>query len=395
MSSPFGLVLLSALATPPVAPVPACVKELGEIQQRNDFQTLVASAERCRAETGHPRTHYFVGVGQLGLEHRGHAIVALRHYEREAAEEPARIREVAALRLQQAVDEAGSLALQLVPAPAGEVNIVAEREDQEEPTLLVPLGILPSAPEGALLSLDRGRYRIKAVAAGYTSAEVTVVVDGQKIVVRLVPRAAPHRPPPPPTEVMFPRRPWYAATLAGAGILVVTGAPSLAFGATRLTRVLRRSEDLCAPIEALNGCRRDVAAAVTLRGVAAGLLGAGLGVTAGSLVARLSQKGQRRLAWSIGAAAGGVLALVGATVLGTSLRTFNTLNNDNTARLLWGDLYRDSMRSLSTSYTAGAGLFGAGLGLGVSSAVGLFLNSRTNPRSTRWQLQPQGVALRF
>jgi hypothetical protein len=397
----FSSALLMITMTAPVA-VPPCVDEVSTLLQREAFADAIVAAAECGAKTAHPRCFYLAGVARIALGQHAHAILQLQRYMAEdAPDEPKRLRDVARSRLDQAKALAVPMLLR-IDAGDGEISVRAAREEQGGEPLETPLTALEERDGSRVLWLDPGRHRITVDGEGYLRATraVTLVVGAPQVVLNLSLRApvAAAVPPPPPVKV-FPQRAWFALTGAVGGMNVLAGVSMLSLGWVRGNHQLDMSAASCRPIDPIDRCRGAFAKAVTLNGAGAGFLGAGLGVLTGGLTALVRGPSGRKLAWRVEAALGGGVLLAGAVLLGVSLRGFNQVNTDASLDAqLWEVEYKYAVSARGNQYTVGAGLVGAGVGLGASAALGLLVQRFVPANTTaagRWQVRPQGLAVAF
>jgi hypothetical protein len=407
--SPLLMIAMAGKPTAAAPPaVPPCVEEVNALLQREDFAGVLLAAERCGVKTAHPRAFYFAGVARIGLGQHAHAILELQRYlANDAPDEPKRLREVAGSRLVQAKAQSVPVLLRIAALDGeDEIRVTAEPEVQSGEPIRTPWTALEERDGGRVLWLDPGRYRVTIRDGGQLTATrpLTVVTGGAEIVlnVSLEAPVAAVAPPSPPPVFVFPRRAWFAVTGSTGGVNVLAGLSVLSLGWVQGNRQFGTSATSCQPITSiteLDRCRGIFAEVVTRYGAGAGLLGAGLGVFAGSLTALVQNPARRKLVWRIEVGIGGGVLLTGAVLLGVGLRNFNHLNTDaSSAALLWGGEYRDRVSERADQYAAGAGLVGAGIGLGTTAALGLLVQRLVPVRTAaarRWQVQSQGLAIAF
>lgn len=391
------LVALSVFMLAAPAPTPACVQELSELLQREDFDATLTAAERCETETGHPRSHYFAGIAHLASHHPERAVGSLQRYlDSDPADEPPRLRELAAARLEQARTELGTIVIQVAPRfRDGDVRVTIQRP-AGEPPIIAFLSELDQKDDHAILLLPPGKYAITAARVGHLPGrqEFSIAAAGDTVSVFLPLML---RPPPPkliaPEPPKFPSRVWAGAWGGIAGGVVVVGVPVIA-GATA------QMPGFCPPhAQAIDNCRSDAAKWTMVQAGGSGMLGAGVGFMIGGLTGLAPVDRTRRVAWAAETGVGGALATVGVVLLAVAQRSFNQVNNstDPTAEP-WGPRYDAALAPSSRNFMAGAALLGTGVGLAVSAALGLaspkFLHK--SPATTaRWGVQPDGFSVQF
>ena len=402
--SPLLMVAMSArppAVTPPV--VPSCIEEVNTLLQREDFAGVLLAAERCGAQTAHPRVFYFAGVARIGLGQYALAILELQRYlADDAPSEPKRLREVAGSRVVQAKAQSVPVRLRIAGiAGEDEIRVTAEPETQSGEPVRTPLTALEERDDARVLWLDPGRYRVTVGGGQLTARQSLTVVSGAEEIVLNMSLEAPVvvvAPLPPPVAV-FPRRPWLAVTGATGGVSVLVGLSLFSLGWVRRNRQLGTNATSCQSITELDRCRGIVADVLTEFGAGAGLLGAGLGVLASSLTVLVKDQNRRKLVWRIEAGIGGGALLAGAVLLGVGLRSFNHVNTDASSQaLLWGEEYTDRANAAANQYNAGAGLVGVGIGLGTTAALGLLVQRLVPAKAAaagRWQIRPQGFSIAF
>jgi hypothetical protein len=376
--------------------VPPCVEELGALLQREDFDALLAAATPCE----HPRALYFTGIAQLAKGEPSRAIEALQRYvEGEADGEPPRLREIAALRLEQAIAELGVVEVTVEPSPGdGDIRLTIEREGGGEPAVTF-LSTLEQRDGRPILRLPPGRYIITAARVGYlpTRSEFAIEAAGTvsvSISMKLRPRPAPQ--PLGPKEPEFPRRQWAAIWGGIGGGAVVVGVQLVVVGT-------RRSSDLLdQPIvgaAAIDSARADLARGTMLRAGGAGTLATGLGLMVGGLSGLAATERARKAAWTAEVSVAGVLMVVGAGLLGTAASSFKVINNSTTpTQDPWGPAFESRLTPSMRGVISGAALLGAGVGLGLSATLGLVSRKLLRPKpgvAARWQFQADGLTVSF
>lgn len=386
--------------------VPPCIDEMNSLLQREDFAGVIAASERCWAETQHPRNYYLTGVAHMALRHPALAVSEFRKYLAEdTAGEPARLRSIATVRLEEAEAQTGVVVLRVTRTAASEeiVAVAVQPANATGQTLDISTSSLESRDMDRLLRLDPGQYQVTVTHdAGSRGVHDVTVRAGQETIleVPLPPDVAPRNSQPAPApQPRFPTRAWVSATggVGGAGVAVGLALSSL--GWVRGKQQFSADPAMCSPIDELDRCRGNIAASMRMRGAGAGLLGAGVGALVGGLTALETRANRRVLAWRIESGLGGALSLAGAIVLGVGLRGFNQSNTDASAdALLWEDSYAAQVSAQGRMYLLGAGFLGAGISLSATAVVALLFERRMRPRAgvaARWQLRAQGLAVSF
>lgn len=406
---PFALAWTMTLAPASTASAtPPCIDAMNSLLQQENFSGVIAASEQCRAQTQHPRTHYLTGVAHMALNHPALAVPEFRKYLADVtAGEPVRLRSIATVRLEEAVASTGVVVLRVTGASALKaiVALTVQPVDATGQKIDIPHSALESRELDGLLRLDPGQYRVTLTRdAGSSSVHVVTVRAGQEAVleVPLLPNPLPTSPQPAPAPAPRPRLPtraWVAATASAGGASGAVGLAVSSLGWLRGKHQLSADPAMCSPIDELDQCRGNIAAAMRIRGAGAGLLGAGVGALVGGLTALETRANRRVLAWRIESGLGGALSLAGAIALGVGLRGFNESNTDaSLGALLWGNSYAAQISAQGRTYLLGAGLVGAGISLSATAVVALLLERRVPRRAgvaTRWQLRAQGLAVSF
>lgn len=402
-----AILLVDAMGgpAPSGAEVDRCVQTMGDLLQRENFADVVEAAILCEKEAGHPRIDYFFGIAHLALGHPSLTIEALERYlANESKSEPEALRERARGRLEQAKEQAGRVLLRVLPTlPLDKVYITVRHERDEKPRSEKPIGTRETIDGRVAVWLDPGRSRITVRAAGFIPAEreLEVAAGVHDVILDLTlgvrPPSQPSPRPEPRPEGVFPRRPWLIAAGATGGAFAVGGLVMLPTSGALAGQRLESQQD-CVSDAGLDQCRQQLARLTGFRGVGAGLAGAGLAALAGGMTALLPRPGLRRTAWLVEAGVGIALAAAGVTSLTFGLRSFNAVNLDSSAGALrWEEAYRQEIAAHTRVYLLGAGLLGAGVGLGIAATVGLVVSQRFRSAkyAKRWQLAHEGIIVRF
>lgn len=382
----------------PVPQVPPCVEQLAPLLQRQEFDALRVAAASCEAETDHPRTRYYAGLAHLALGRPERAVLLLQRYlHDDAPDEPPRLRQWAEVQMQQAQSNTGIAEIRIKPAAAeGDFQVTVECLDWDEPLKLFA-SELDQQDGHPIVRLSPGAYTITATRAGLVPARQEFVISaaGESVSIALSLRPHPKPKTEKPTEPRFPTRAWVGAWSGVAGAAFIAGLPTLLVGRSRGIRTPSACDD---SIEAIDRCRTALAAATMMRASGVGLLGAGAGVLIGGLSSLAPTTRQRRIAWTVETSLGGALLVAGAALFGTARGSFNAINNSTDPELAsWGEAFRLRLYPSERNVIVGGALLGAGLGLGLSAALGLASPrfARTPSNRARLHLEPDGLLLSF
>lgn len=388
--------LLAQGSAPP--PVPPCIGDIVALNQRAAYSEMLSAADECARTTKHPRTEYYAGLAYMGLRENAQAVLRLRRYLADSAAEPARLREVAEVRLTQAMQAAGSVSIVLSP-PVAANTVRIEVRPEQSPPFSVSMDRLEVDAEGARLWLDPGTQQIYVYGADRTVSRTLQIVAGQStpLQLSLAPEPKPVSTAPVQVRPQFPRRPWLAATSGIGGVGVVAGTALAIIGQSKYVDIYSSTTGSCGTVVQLDGCRGHVARSANIRSLGLTSLGAGLGVLTGGLTALIPNQTTRTRAWW-GELGGGVaLTVTGTILMGVFGARFNRLNTDSSASAhVWSDAeYYTPILSHARGYSLGGGLLGLGVGLAVSSAAGILVLRRGGAGPARSRIQPHGIEIWF
>lgn len=237
-----------------------------------------------------------------------------------------------------------------------------------------------------------GTYKLSARAPGYLPLDRTFAVADRPLTLDLVltPEAA--APPGKPARRLPPDA-WVVGLGAAASATAILGVVFLGVGASQWSKS-RDRYDRYAGHDPTNWyvSSNNLFKAWTTYGAGAGLLGGGIGLGLGAVGMHFAPRLQhpKRL-WAAGAGIGGALAIAGGLLVGRA--------NLGAQNVQWSHANEfDDLDSAASADYAGkthhiglsAALLGFGLGLGLSSILGL---ARKSPSPRKTALLPTGTGL--
>lgn len=223
--------------------------------------------------------------------------------------------------------------------------------------------------------LSPGSYTLSASAPGYLPIERTFTVTDKPLALDLefLPETEPGVPPHkknPPTR----RDPWVLGPGIAGGITAVAGAVVLGVGASHWSRALGRYGEYAGTNPAdWNTASANLIKSWTLSGTGAGLLGGGIGLGLGAVGMHFAPRLTRQKPlWGAGLGVGAVLAVAGGLLIGRSgLGLQNTQSAHAANFTTLGPDAPDAYAGKNHHIGLSAALLGFGVGLGVTSVLGL------------------------
>lgn len=364
----------AGLAPPDVEVVRDAARRLHEERRHAEAAALL---ERLAAEAGRPDLLFDAGQARFAAGHRAHALRLWQAY----ADSPGRDAEDIALAARRIADaRALTTPITLIVHASSDmshVTVTARRLHDPPDAARPPITLRDLRVEGAAhtaaLGLDPGVWEIVAAAEDGPPGRREVIVGRAPQTVELA-LASPAPPVPRDDAPPATTRPRLGAVQASLGAAsLVAGTVAAIVGARDFGRRLAacdaaRTDPPCSEAVILADAR--------LTSAGAGLVGAGVGLLATAVIAFAPRTASaRRRAWTIEAIAGGAALVAGAAWLAAGNLAYAPGNND--AYIEWIGPWH-GRRAVAAS------LLGAGSGLALGAAAGLWLPSRPRAR-TAWR----------
>lgn len=339
------------------------------LHEEHHYADAAALLERLAAETGRSDLLFDAGQARFAAGHRAHALRLWQTYAEGRGRSPEDIA-LASRRIADARALTAPITILIhVPSDMSISTVTARRlrdpADDVRPAVTIDVSRL-EAVGSAVVALDPGVWELVVVPAAGEPVRSALVVGRAPQTVELTLVA----PAPPPAPIARPapvlprqaRRSRSIPLLALASVSLASGT-ALAVLRTRSFDshlgicAIGRDQPLCSEAALLGDAR--------FAGAGAGLIGAGVGLLVAGITAAVPV---RRRVWLTEVLGGGAALALGLAWLGAENLAYGraTTNDDYLARARpWFD-----RRAVAAS------LLGAGVGLGLGAAAGLWLPAR-------------------
>lgn len=343
--------------------------------EKQRFDAAALEFEGLWQEFREPRFLFNAAVSRVGARHHAHAVAYLSEYLGTAGLAADDRAEAEAQRTTSLRETVGVRVTIEAPADLAAVEFAVQHVPKLASDIRPPLRFAAEQASGTqrarVVDLDPGEWKVRVEVPGYEAAEEVVRVEGgaQPVVaLALVPAMRAHA-----GNAGVPdrvRKKFVQGASVAGGLVLVGGAAALAVGQVKFGQSFAAPETSCAPDQL--DCRAALASAGTLRGVGAGLLGAGVGGAVAGITGVIRAGKPRRTAWIAEAALGGVAALGGAVWLGLSGKRFTEANSRGDVG--WGDAGNQALASrFAAQHTAATAVVGFGAGMLVGGLGGILL----------------------
>lgn len=329
-----------------------------------------------------PNYLFNAAVSRYGAGHYAHTVAYTREYLAHKTLSPEDRKEAEA-QLTEALRKAVTVRVSVRAAPggAGEVTVVAQHvaraSSDLRPELLFPVK-LAAQPVNLALELDPGAWTLRVEGGTYQTAErrVELVQGAPNALEFALALAVTDDTPPGPAPVRevpadVVRKMKLGLGIAG-GVGIVAGIVVPVIGAGRARKL---DGAACDPVMGAEDpyaqCRLDWRNAYRMRDAGLAALGGGVGLLAGGLTWMVRDPHRRRTALLVETAIGGVAAVGGFASLFATSQPFTRRNEAED----WATQHTGIPGTVG-GHAASMAIFGFGLGMLTSAAVGLGVQRR-------------------